>query len=312
MILIALQVLLIALLAPGMVGLIRFFKARFQNRRGASPHIPYMQLLSLVRKDMTIARHSSWVFRLVPFVVLSTTLYLAFAVPTFAVGALPVSAANIFLVAAIIALGSVFLVMGGMDTGSSFGNMGSSREMALTTLIEPALFIVFAGMAALAGAFSLDGIIAAFAADPWLHPAPVIVLATALILVVLLENARYPVDNPATHLELTMVHEAMLLEYSGPYLAMLEYASALKLATLSLLCMNVLAPYLLAVPGVGAGALLLAGLALAGKLIVAAFGIALFESVTVKMRFYRMQEYATLAYLIALAGLIAALVPLYR
>jgi len=252
------------------------------------------------------------VFRFVPFVVLSTALYLAFAVPTFAVGALPATAANIFLVAAVMALGSVFLVLGGMDTGSAFGNMGSSREMTLVALIEPALFITLSGMAALAGAFSLDGIIAAFSADPWLHPTATIMLALALALIVLLENARYPVDNPTTHLELTMVHEAMLLEYSGPYLAMLEYASALKLTAVSLLCMNMLVPYMFAVPGAGAVALTLASLALVGKLVVAAFGIAFLESTVVKMRFYRMQEYATLAYLVAVAGLVAALLTLYR
>lgn len=307
MILILLQTLIVLALAPAMVGLVRLFKARFQNRRGASILVPYIQLVSLLRKEMTITRHSSWVFRFVPFAVLASAAYLAAIVPTFALGVVPEAWGNIFLIAGVLTLGSVFLVWGGMDTSSTFGHMGSSREMTLASLIEPAMFVTLAGLATLAGTSGLDSILSSLAAAPWLHPAPVLLLAAALGLVALLENARYPVDNPATHLELTMVHEAMILEYSGPYLAMLEYASAIKLTILSLLFVNILLPFGLALPDAGPAAWGIAALVFIGKLIAVAFAIAFIESTIVKMRFYRMQEYATVAYLIALAGLIAAI-----
>lgn len=312
MTLLILQFILVLILAPGVLGLVRLSKARFQNRRGAPLHVPYLQLASLLRKDMTITRHSSWVFRFVPIVVLSSALYAAFVIPAFALGIVAPAASNIFLVAAVLMLGSVFLVMGGMDVASTFGNMGSSREMTLAAIIEPALFVTFAGLAALAGSWNFDGILSSFAANPWMAAGSTALLVVALILVVLLENARYPVDNPATHLELTMVHEAMILEYSGPYLAMLEYASALKLTVLSLLVMNVALPYAFVMPGAAWAQAGMAAVALVCKLAIAAFAIAFIESTIVKMRFYRMQEYATIAYLIALAGLVAAIISLHQ
>lgn len=291
-----------------LIGLIRTLKARFQNRRGASIFLPYWSLLSLLRKEMTITRHSSWVFRFVPFVVFGSALALACIIPSFAAGIIPASISNIFLAGAIMALGSVFLVFGGMDTASSFGNMGSSREMTIASLIEPALYVSLASLAALAGSWSLDGILIQFAAAGWKIVLPASLTLIALVFVLLAENARYPVDNPATHLELTMVHEAMVLEYSGPYLAMLEYASWIKLAAMLMFIMNLAAPIgVFVAPAAMAATLPALGLFLI-KLCVGAFGIAFIESTIVKMRFYRMQEYTSLALIIALGGLALSLV----
>ncbi|MEK7530409.1 MAG: NADH-quinone oxidoreductase subunit H [Patescibacteria group bacterium] len=304
-----LQAVCILLAAPAVVGLVRQGKARFQNRRGASVFLPYWQLLSLCRKEMTITRHSSWVFRIVPYVVLGSAVVLALVVPTLAYGVVPASISNIFFVAAVAAVGTVFLVFGGMDTASTFGNMGSGREMTLSALIEPALFLTFVSLAIGAHHFSLDGIALWMALTPWYVGAPfVLVSVAALVLVSLAENARYPVDNPATHLELTMVHEAMLLEYSGPYLAMLEYAAAIKLSVFLGLIATVLVPIgMVHAPFTLLN--ILTGVALVAlKLAIGALVIATIESLIVKMRFYRMQEYMAAAFMVAFIACIVAIV----
>lgn len=303
MTIIAIQFILVLLVAPLTVGLVRKCKARFQNRRGASVFLPYWTLLSLARKEMTITEHSSWVFRAVPFVVSGTALTLAFLIPTIGYGLVPGAADSAFVVAGILALGSVFLVLGGMDTASTFGNMGSSREMTIASLIEPALFVVFASLGALATSWSLGGIVGYAASHAWLATVPFAsITLVALLLVVLAENARYPVDNPATHLELTMVHEAMVLEYSGPYLALLEYASAIKLTVLSTLLVTLVLPIGLLHGDVTAVGVIYAVAIFLVKVVIAAFAVAFIESTIVKMRFYRMQEYTSLAFLFALAG----------
>lgn len=307
-----LQWLLVLALAPLTVGMVRKMKARFQNRRGASILLPYLQLASLLRKEMTITTNSSWVFRVVPFVVLGSAALLALVVPSMAFGVIPASLDNIFLVGAIMAVGSVFLVLGGMDTASTFGNMGSSREMTLAALVEPALYMTLATLALAAGSWSLGGIIAHFALTPWMAVVPAAaVTLTALLLVALAENARYPVDNPATHLELTMVHEAMVLEYSGPYLAMLEYASAIKLTVLLSLIVGLVLPWGIAQAPFRLAVVLLGAIALVGKLMLGAFVVAFVESTIVKMRFYRMQEYMSIAFLVACAGLVVELIYVY-
>lgn len=307
------QFLLVLLSAPLMLGLVRMLKARFQNRKGASIFLPYYALLSMMKKEMTITTHSSWVFRAVPFVVFIVACALAFMVPTVGFGILPESFSNVFLIAGIAALGSVFLVLGGMDTASTFGNMGSSREMTLASLVEPVFFVVLATLGLLAGTWGLDGILAYFASTNLLELLPLAsVTLFALLLVLLTENARYPVDNPATHLELTMVHEAMILEYSGPYLALLEYASAVKLTVMGILFMNLLIPFGLYSFSVGFMGVGIAVGAYLLKMVLFAFLIAGIESTIVKMRFYRMQEFLTLAFILAFAGFILVLVSLHQ
>ncbi|MBI5456302.1 NADH-quinone oxidoreductase subunit H [Candidatus Kaiserbacteria bacterium] len=305
--LITFQTLLVLAAAPAVIGMIRKMKARFQNRQGASIFLPYWSLLSLFKKEMTVTRHSSWVFRVVPFVVFGSALFLAIAIPSFAAGILSASLSNIFLVGAVAALGSVFLVFGGMDTASTFGNMGSSREMTIASMIEPALYVSLASLAAFASFWSLDGIVLYFASVPMYTTLPAALSLIALVFVLLAENARYPVDNPATHLELTMVHEAMVLEYSGPYLALLEYASWIKLTAMLALVANLVFPWGILVAPFAGFAFVVALAAFVIKLALGAFVIAYIESTIVKMRFYRMQEYTSLALIIALGGLAVVL-----
>lgn len=307
--LVASQVVLVLLTAPLTVGLVRKFKATYQNRKGASIFQPYIALAALMKKEMTISEHSSWVFRFVPYAVLGTTLAVAVVIPSFVIGVLPPSVSNMFLAVALLSLASSFLVLGGLDTGSAFGSMGSSREMTLVALGEAAFLVALATLGFIADSGSLDYILVSFADANW---ALLMMLVSptllALLFIVLAENARYPVDNPATHLELTMVHEAMLLEYSGPYLAMLEYASAIRLTVLGVFFANLVAPFALVTSSVSAAALALGALGFLLKAALIAFVIATIESFVVKMRFYRMQEYFSLAFLFAIAGAAAAII----
>ncbi|MCX6714849.1 MAG: NADH-quinone oxidoreductase subunit H [Candidatus Uhrbacteria bacterium] len=298
------QFIAVILVAPFVTGLVRMCKARFQGRHGASPFLPYITYATLLKKQMVISKSTSWVFRLVPFVVLATTLFLVCVLPLLVFGGAFVSLGHFMIVAGVLALGAAFLVMGGLESASAFGGMGASREMTLASLVEPAMIATFATFSIVTGAFTVD----AMFANAHILTSPALIPAiAALIMVALAENARYPVDNPATHLELTMVHEAMVLEYSGPYLAMLEYASAVKLTIFSLLVANILFPMTLAVDATLVAILITIAYMIV-KVIVVSFLLALLESLIAKMRFYRMQEYMTIAFFFALAGLVFALI----
>lgn len=298
------QLIAVLLIAPFPVGLVRMFKARLQGRHGASPFLPYITIATLLKKQMVISKSTSWVFRLVPFVVLGTTVFLVAVLPLVVFGGVLANLGHFMIVSGVLALGAAFLVMGGLESASAFGGMGASREMTLASLVEPAVITTFATFAVVTGAFTVDAMFqgAHILTSPALIPAVV-----ALIMISLAENARYPVDNPATHLELTMVHEAMVLEYSGPYLAMLEYASAIKLTIFALLVTNVLFPMTLTAD-FSLVALAVAFGWMIVKVIAVSVSIAVLESVIAKMRFYRMQEYLTIAFFFAIAGLVFALI----
>ncbi|KKR32737.1 MAG: Hydrogenase subunit [Candidatus Falkowbacteria bacterium GW2011_GWF2_39_8] len=305
-----LQGLFVLLIAPFLTGLVRFCKARFQGRNGASPFLPYFTIATLFRKEMVISNATSWIFRAVPFVVLSSSVILALLLPLVFKGASLASMSDFLVISGTLIVGSIFLVLGGIDPGSAFGGMGSSREMTVASLIEPIIIMVFATLAVVTGSFTVDGMLGQnlILAHPYL-----IFSIIALCMIALAENARYPVDNPATHLELTMVHEAMILEYSGPYLAMLEYASSIKLTAFALLVANVIFPSSLIAVGGGMTFLAIIFAVLFGMIKVVIFGIvlALIESTIVKMRFYRMQEFFSLAFLSALSGMVLTLFARY-
>jgi len=297
------QICFVLLIAPFTVGLVRLLKARLQGRHGATPFLPYFTIATLLKKQMVISKSTSWVFKLVPFVVLGTTLFLVAVLPLVVFGGALASLGHFMIISGILAFGAAFLVMGGLESASAFGGMGASREMTLASLVEPAMMTMFATFAVVTGVFTVD----AMFQDSHILTSPALIPAFfALIMIALAENARHPVDNPATHLELTMVHEAMVLEYSGPYLALLEYASALKLTMFSLLVANVLFPMTLATD-ISFVALLAALGWMIVKVVVVSFALALLESTIAKMRFYRMQEYLTIAFFISFAGLIFAL-----
>jgi len=298
-----LQTILILLIAPFTVGLIRWLKARFQGRRGPSPFLPYFALATMFRKQMVISESASWIFRLAPFMVLASSLSLVLMLPLVFRFGIFGNIADFLVISGLLMIGPIFLVLGGVDSASAFGGMGSSREMTLAALSESSIILIFATLSFVSGSFKMDNL---FGAQSVLaHPYLLLSMA-AFILISLAENARYPVDNPATHLELTMVHEAMIIEYSGPYLALMEYASALKLTAFLILIANFLFPALSS-SALGFMPVVMALVWTIVKIIVLCLALALFESVFVKMRFYRMNEYLSLAFFVALFGLIIAL-----
>lgn len=300
-----LQALFVLLIAPFASGMVRFCKARLQGRKGASPFLPYYTFATLLKKETVISNAASWIFRAVPFVVLSTAVTLAFILPLLFVGGKLASMSDFLVVAGILIIGSIFLVLGGLDPGSAFGGMGSSREMTIAALVEPTVIMVFAAMSFVTGTFAIDGMVGQSLI--WAHPY-LLLSIFAFLLVTLAENARYPVDNPATHLELTMVHEAMILEYSGPYLAMLEYASAIKLTVFAILLSNFIFPNtVISVTMFGVPAILVAFAFGILKVVVTMALLALLESTVVKMRFYRMQEFMSIAFFTAMFGMVIAL-----
>lgn len=301
-----LQGIFILAVAPLAAGLVKFFKARLQGRKGASPLLPYYTFATLFRKEMVISSATSWIFRAVPFVVFASSIALAFILPLIFKGAVLSSLSDFLVIGGILMFGSIFLVLGGLEPGSAFGGMGSSREMTIAALLEPILVMIFAAMSFVAGTFAIDGMMQ----QSLLVDFPFLILSVfALFLVMLAENARYPVDNPATHLELTMVHEAMILEYSGPYLAILEYASAIKLTVFALLLSNfVFSGSVFYAVGLGVGGILTAIFLGVIKISLMMLILALLESMITKMRFYRMQEFLSIAFLTALSGLVLAIV----
>ncbi len=227
-----LQMLLVLLLAPLATGLVRKIKARLTRRRGPSVLQPYRDLLRLVRKETVLAENASWLFRTAPYLIFAATWVAAALVPTFATGLLFNWTADLIAIVALLGSARFFLALAGMDVGTSFGGIGSSREVMIASLAEPAMIMIVFSLALLVGSTQLSTI-AAFMVSPQVGLRVTLGLAMiSLIMVGIAENGRIPVDNPATHLELTMVHEAMVLEYSGRHLAVIELSGIAQAAAL--------------------------------------------------------------------------------
>ena len=225
--------LLVLLLAPLVTGLVRKMKARLLRRRGPPVLQPYRDLLRLVRKEIVLAENASWLFRAAPYLIFAATWVAAALVPTFATGLLFNWTADLIAIVALLGSARFFLALAGMDVGTSFGGIGSSREVMIASLAEPAMIMIVFSLALLVGSTQLSTI-AQFMVSPNVGLRVTLGLALiSLIMVGIAENARIPVDNPATHLELTMVHEAMVLEYSGRHLALIELAVIAQAAALS-------------------------------------------------------------------------------
>jgi len=296
------QMALVLLAAPLLTGLVRKVKARLQRRRGPPLLQPYRDLLRLLRKEAVLAQNASWLFRATPYLVFAATWIGAALVPTFATGLMFSWTADLIAIVALLGLARFFLALAGMDAGTSFGGIGASRETMIASFAEPAMLLVVFTLALVAGATQLSTI-AAFMASPDVGLRVSLGMALmALIMVALAENGRIPVDNPATHLELTMVHEAMVLEYSGRHLAMIELAASLKLLLYLSLVGCIFLPWGLAGPGSGPGAAALGLAAWIGKLAAGAVLLALFETAIAKMRVFRVPEFLGVATMLGLLG----------
>lgn len=296
------QMLLVLMLAPLLTGFIRKVKARLLRRQGPPLVQPYRDLLRLLRKEVILADSASWLFRVIPYLIFATTWVAAALVPTFAAGLLFSWSADLIAIIALLGSARFFLALAGMDVGTSFGGIGSSREVMIATLAEPAMIMIVFTLALLAGSTQLSNV-AGFMLSSSVGVRVSLALAlVALVMVAIAENARIPVDNPATHLELTMVHEAMVLEYSGRHLAMIELAAALKLLLYVSLIGCVFLPWGLAPPGASTSAQIAGVAAYIAKLAVAGILLALFETTVAKMRVFRVPDFLGAALMLGLLG----------
>jgi formate hydrogenlyase subunit 4 len=284
------EMLVVLGLAPLLTGLVRKIKARLVRRRGPSVIQPYRDLLRLSRKEVVLADNASWLFRVTPYLVLAATWVAAALVPTFATGLLFSWSADLIAIIALLGSARFFLALAGMDVGTSFGGIGSSREVMIASLAEPALIMIVFTLALAAGSTQLSTVAEIFAAGVGLRVSLGLALV-ALVIVAIAENGRIPVDNPATHLELTMVHEAMVLEYSGRHLAVLELAGSLKLLLYLSLIACVFVPWGLAAAEAGGGAMAVSFALYMAKIAVGGTLLAVFETTIAKMRVFRLSDF---------------------
>jgi len=301
-----LQTLLMLLLAPLLSGCIKTWKARLQNRRGPRPWQVYFDIAKFLRKDMVISEHASWVFAFAPQVVFLTALTAGLMVPMLRTPA-PLSLfGGVLAVVGLLALGRFFLALGGLDPASAFGGMGSSREMTISAIAEPALMLAVFAVAITAGSTDLSQIAQSTQGATWklLNPAHVLAFA-ALFIVLLAETGRIPVDNPSTHLELTMIHEAMLLEYSGRNLALMEWGASIKQLVLMTLLVNVFIPVGLAGPQASVAGLGLSLLAYLAKLLALSAAVVVVETTNAKLRLFRVPDLLSTSFVLATLALLS-------
>jgi formate hydrogenlyase subunit 4 len=298
------QMALVLLLAPLLTGITRKVKARLVGRRGPSVVQPYRDLLRLLRKEAVLAENASWLFRVTPYLVFAITWVAAALVPTFATGLIFSWSADLIVIIGLLGSARFFQALAGMDVGTSFGGIGSSREVMIASLAEPAMLMIVFALALIAGSTQLSTV-AAFMLSPEVGLRVSLGLAlVALVIVAIAENARVPVDNPATHLELTMVHEAMVLEYSGRHLAMIELAASLKLLLYISLIACLFVPWGLAPANAAIAASLIGVAAWLAKLGAGGALLGLFETSIAKMRVFRVPEFLGAALMLSLLGVL--------
>ncbi len=301
------QTLAIVMIAPLMAGWVKWLKCRLQNRRGPAPWQPYRDLLRLSRKQVVLANTASPIFRVAPYVVFSVTILAISVVPVVSVQLPNAALADVIALVGFLALGRFFLALAGMDIGTSFGGMGSSREVTISSLAEPALLMAFFTLAMNVASTNLSTVIAHLARQPFILYPSLIFSSMGLILVAIAETGRIPIDNPDTHLELTMIHEAMILEYSGRHLALMEWAAMLKLTLYSLLIVNLIVPLGVALT-LAPVDLAIGALAVSGKMLLWGLILALSETIQAKMRLFRAPHFLGLAFILSLLGMMSHII----
>jgi len=282
-----LQMFLVLLVAPLMLGITRKVKARLLRRRGPSVFLPYRDLWKLMHKEAVLAHNASWIYRVAPYLIFAATWTAAALVPTYATGLLFSWSADLIAIVALMATARFALALAGMDVGTAFGGIGSSREMLISSLAEPAMLLIAFTVALVAGTTQLSTIAAHMVHEPVGLRVSLGLALFAFVFVAVAENARIPIDNPATHLELTMVHEAMVLEYSGRHLAVIEAAAALKLVLYFSLLICLFVPFGMATAEKTPQALAIGIAAYLAKLIVLAVALPIGETAVAKMRVFR-------------------------
>lgn len=298
------QILILLCAAPAFTGWVRTVKCRLQGRTYAGVLQPYRDLAKFFAKEVVLAENASWIFRVTPYIVFGVTVMIGGIIPLISLDLPFAATADVIALAMLFATVRFFTALAGMDIGTAFGGMGSSREMTIASLAEPAMLMAVFTVSLVANSTSLTQMVGVMAHGPFaLRPSLAFALL-AFIMVHLTETGRVPVDNPATHLELTMIHEAMILEYSGRHLALIEWAGMMKLFIFSTLGIAVFCPWGIAASG-DLPALGLALLLLAAKLAVLAVVLVLIETGLAKMRLFRLTEYLGSAFLLATLGMLS-------
>lgn len=302
-----LEVLAALIAAPLLVGWVNQCRAWLQNRKAPSVLLPYRGLRKLFHKDAVIAANASAMFRIAPYVVFGTMVLAAAIIPSMGTGLPLTSAADGIALVGLFAAARVFMALAAMDVGTAFGTLGARREMMVGFLAEPALLMVIFVAALISQTTALPAITEELGGRAFALYPSLAFTAVAFTIVLLAENARIPVDNPATHLELTMIHEAMLLEYSARHLALMEWAAALKLFNYACIGFALFVPWGVASGVTGVAGLLISIPVLAAKLLVAGAVLAVIETVSAKLRIFRAPEFLATAFLLAVLGLLVFL-----
>jgi formate hydrogenlyase subunit 4 len=283
----AVQMVLVVAIAPLVLGVTRKVKARLLRRVGPPLLQPYLDLWKLMHKEAVLAHNASWLYRVAPYLIFAATWVATALVPSYATGLLFSWSADLIAIVALLGTARFTLALAGMDVGTAFGGIGSSREMMIASLAEPAMLLIVFTVALVAGTTQLSAIATVFSTGSVGLRVSLALGMFAFVVVATAENARIPIDNPATHLELTMVHEAMVLEYSGRHLTMIEAAAAVKLVLYFSLIVCLFVPFGIAGPDAGVAAFALGILAYIAKLLLLAVLLPIGETSVAKMRVFR-------------------------
>ncbi|MFA7314835.1 MAG: NADH-quinone oxidoreductase subunit H [Candidatus Magasanikbacteria bacterium] len=290
------QLFFVPALSPLCIGIIRKIKAKLQNRQGANVFQPYKDIWKLLHKDEVVSKDASWIFRFTPYIVFAVTIVVGLSIPIFLSRISEFGASDILIIVYTLAIGTFFMALSGMDTGSAFGGFGSSREMTVSALAEGGFIFSLLTMALLAGStnlFVMSDVTRTITSQSFL---PTILAFGGFFIVLLAETSRFPFDNPATHLELTMIHEAMILEYSGKRLALMEWAASNKLLIFIILGVNIFFPFGLVING-GWGMIILSIFYFLVKIFLFCLAIAVLESSMAKFRFFRLPDLLLISFI---------------
>jgi formate hydrogenlyase subunit 4 len=293
--------------APLFVGWVNQCRAWLQNRSAPSLLLPYRGIRKLFHKDAAIAEEASPLFRLAPYIVFGAMVVAAAIIPSMSTGLPFTTAADAIALVGLLATARVFIALAAMDIGTAFGTLGARREMMIGFLAEPALLMVIFVASLISTTTALPAITESLSTREFAIYPSLAFTAVAFTMILLAENARIPVDNPATHLELTMIHEAMLLEYSARHLALMEWAAALKLFNYATIGFAMFVPWGISTGGSGLGSLVASIPLLLAKLAIAGAALALIETVSAKVRVFRAPEFLAAAFLFGVLGLLVRL-----
>jgi len=301
------QTALFIIAAPLFASWIKRIKCRLQNRRPPTIWQPYLNLWRLFGKQVILSHNASPIFRFTPYLLIATVVLAAAVIPLISLNLPLYAVADVIVLIGFFALGRFFLTLAGLDVGTAFGGMGSSREMMISSLAEPAMLLAVFTLAMVASSTNLSTVISQLLDSGFTLRPSLLFTFLSLLLVAVAETGRIPVDNPATHLELTMVHEAMILEYTGRHLALIEWAGMIKQMIYGVLIVNIFFPWGIATD-LSIGSITIATLAITGKLMVLGITLAVSETVLAKMRVFRIPGFLILAITLALVGLLSHII----